>query len=556
MSLSDAFLDELRARTSLSQLVGKSVPLKKAGREMKGCCPFHSEKTPSFYVNDDKAFYHCFGCSAHGDAIRWMTDHEGLPFMDAVKTLAAAAGLEMPARDTRNEQRDREQEEMLSIMAAADRYYRANLESDAAGVPAREYLNSRMGDYYGGDFGIGWSTTGRDRDELHRLFKPEHHPLLVKVGLAKFHEDGPRKGEIYDFFRGRMMFPIHDARGRVIGFGGRVLGDGQPKYLNSPDTPIFDKGRTLYNLHRAAPPARRANRLIVVEGYMDVIGMASAGILECVAPNGTALTEHQIAGLWRIVGTPLLCFDGDKAGKAAAARAALKALPLLEPDKSLAFVFPPEGQDPDDVARKGGKEAVEAMLAVQTSLVDLVWRHERDAAPLDTPEQVAGFRARLRAHVRSIRNSDVREAYGQHIAKLLKGMFDAEANGTGTVRPMMRPGRERERRTFAPRPAPQTAQSRAIGNAGLASPVERAILCGLLRHPEVVETEIEIVALAKFKEPRLAILRDAMLDGSDLSAFESTIALCRSTRLQFSFVTGQPTARSREELVDALTRLR
>lgn len=493
MTFSSQFLDELRARTPLSSLVGRSVLLKKAGREMKGCCPFHSEKTPSFYVNDDKAFYHCFGCSAHGDAIGWMTDHEGLPFLDAVKTLAAAAGLDMPARDARHEQHDREREEMLSIMNRAADWYASRMMPEH-GSGALRYLDDRsIAQDARGTFGLGWAPGGRSTAEtLVEHLADVGIEKLRALGLAKMNESD---GASFDFFRHRVMFPIHDARGRVIGFGGRVLGDQQPKYLNSPDTPIFDKGRTLYNLHRAAPPARRADRLIVVEGYMDVIGMASIGVSECVAPNGTALTEHQIAGLWRIVGTPILCFDGDKAGKAAAARAALKALPLLEPDKSLAFVFPPEGQDPDDVARKGGRHAVEAMLSARTSLVDMIWRHECDAAPTNTPEQRAGLRSRLRAMADRIGDASVRAEYHAEFQRRLKP----------AAPPSWTPRRQSAVKLAAP----------AQGTRPDAFIVD-AIVAGLKRWPALAETYLEeIGGLRRFatQPSELDEILDAVMAG-------------------------------------------
>lgn len=373
MSLPQSFLDEVRARTSLQQLVGKTVRLKKAGNEWQACCPFHNEKTPSFYVNDDKAFYHCFGCSAHGDAIRWLTDHEGMDFLDAVRQLAEAAGMEMPARE---ERRDPRADGMHGLTERAAGWFETQLRG-LAGGEARAYLERRgIDDALARQFRLGFAPDSYSR--LRSDFKDAGDEALIAAGLLA-NPEGDR--EPYDRFRGRVIFPIEDAKGRPIAFAGRILGQGEPKYLNSPETALFDKGRTLFNLHRAAPLARKAGRLIAVEGPMDVIGLTRVGIGETVAPQGTALTEAQIAAMWRIVPAPILFFDGDAAGRKAAVRAAIRALPGLEPGRTLSFVVMAAGQDPDDLARGGGKEAVEAVLARAVPLADLLWAHEHDATP-------------------------------------------------------------------------------------------------------------------------------------------------------------------------------
>ena len=260
MSLSPQFLDELRARTLLSTLVGRSLKLQKAGREYKGCCPFHNEKTPSFYVNDEKGFYHCFGCGAHGDAIRWMTDQQGLPFMDAVKELAAAAGIDVPAPDPRAQERQERGRELIDAMEAASAFFEAQL-GGLDGAAARAYLERRgITDAQRRAFRIGYAPDSKSK--LKVALRDFGVDKLVEAGLLIAVDDK----EPYDRFRGRLMIPIRDARGRVIAFGGRIIGDGEPKYLNSPDTPLFDKGRTLFNLDRASAATRKAGRAIVVEG--------------------------------------------------------------------------------------------------------------------------------------------------------------------------------------------------------------------------------------------------------------------------------------------------
>lgn len=525
MSLSPQFLDEIRARTSLSTLIMRSVPLKRAGREWKACCPFHDEKSGSFYVNDEKGFAHCFGCAKHVDAIGWLVEHDGMQFMDAVKELAQAAGLDMPAMDPRQAERDREFEAMREIMARAARWF--TMEKPGSDQ-AMAYLEDRgITPILALDFDIGYAPRGRGVPRLLEHLSDVNIDMLVKLGLVKRKDDG----ETYDTFRGRLMFPIHDTRGRVIGFGGRILGQGEPKYLNSPDTPLFDKGRTLFNYHRAAPAARKEGRLVIVEGYMDTVALCRAGVTEVVAPNGTALTEAQMMSAWRLADEPIVCMDGDKAGLAAMARAAIKALPLLEPGKSLRFVAPPAGKDPDDVLREGGLEAVQSMLASPRPLAGVLWAHERDAQPADTPEQVAGLKARLRAHVRTIKNSDVREAYGQDMAKRFRETFDAVAEGV-TAGPQIR-STSTERPPFSRKPPyapPASAAQRHIRSTGVGQEIERAVLIGLLHFPDLLGMDTH--KLFKNQRARALVLKlcdhamingvqteedlDALLDGTPL----------------------------------------
>ncbi|PXA87056.1 DNA primase, partial [Nostoc sp. 3335mG] len=388
MTLSPAWLDELRARTLLSALIGKSTKLQRAGREWKACCPFHNEKTPSFTINDDKGFYHCFGCGAHGDAIRWMTDQRGLPFMDAVKELAQAAGMEVPAQDPRAREKAERASTLHDVMAQAEAWFVEQL-GRAEGAHARAYLQKRgISEALARKFRIGFAPD--TRTGLRSALKEAGDDKLVECGLLIRPEEGGR--EPYDRFRGRLMIPIRDARGRTIAFGGRILGEGEPKYLNSPETVLFDKGRTLFNLDLAAAASRKADRVIVVEGYMDVIALAGAGIEEAVAPLGTALTEGQLERLWRMDPQPILCFDGDNAGQKAAVRAIGRALPFLAPGRTLRFLTLPGGQDPDDVIRSGGRAAMETLLEAPEALVDRLWRHEEAALPLDTPEARAGLK--------------------------------------------------------------------------------------------------------------------------------------------------------------------
>jgi len=525
LSLTPAFLDELRMRTSLSTLIGRTIKVQKAGREYKACCPFHNEKTPSFTINDEKGFYHCFGCGAHGDAIRWMTDQRGLPFMEAVKELAAAAGMDVPAPDPRAAKRAEQARGLHDAMAAAQRFFEEQL-GGIDGADARAYLGKRgISDATRRTFGFGYSPDGRGR--LKTALKEFGEPILVEAGLL-IDPDGAepdggqaRKRDSYDRFRGRLMFPIRDIRGRVIAFGGRILGAGEPKYLNSPDTPLFDKGRTLYNIDRASPASRQTGRVIVVEGYMDVIALDQAGFGEAVAPLGTALTEHQIERLWKMVEVPLLCFDGDSAGQKAAIRAANRALPLLRPGHSLAFATLPAGQDPDDLIRASGRQAMEAVLNNAEPLIERLWKYEVSSAPLDTPEQKAALKQRLRAISDAIAHPDVRAHYAHEFRERYDALFFArraaapaqqrfQGGNAGSA------GRwQRDKRgNWKPPIPPAGTEVRAIGASGMERHLLRAVLAGLLRHPAQIATHREMLSSLQIGDPLLAQLLAAMISFS------------------------------------------
>jgi DNA primase len=502
MSLSPQFLDELRLRTSLSGLVGRTVKLQRAGREWKACCPFHKEKTPSFYVNDEKGFWHCFGCGVHGDAIRWLTDARGLPFMDAVKELADAAGMEVPAADPRAHEKAEKAAGLYDVVEAAQSWFEEQL-GGLEGAQARAYLEARgITDATRRRFGFGFAPDSRSK--LRVALRHFGNDKLAEAGLLIVPDEDR---EPYDRFRGRLMFPIRDRRGRVIAFSGRVVGAGEPKYLNSPDTPLFDKGRTLFNIDKAASASREAKRVIVVEGQMDVIALDQAGLGEAVAPLGTALTEAQLALLWRLSATPILCFDGDSAGRKAAVRAALRALPEVGPERSLGFVTLPAGQDPDDLVRSRGREALDALLGAPEPLVDRMWNQELNAEPLATPERKAGLRRRLSDHVSAIRDADVREQYR---AELL-GRFNALA--APPQRRSWTPGGPAKGR-FAPPPRPVSDQAKALASAGMSPKTARSVLDGLLRYPELVAPHSEAIAALPLPDQAAARLRDSLLEAA------------------------------------------
>jgi DNA primase len=498
MILSPAWLDELRARTTLSALIGRTIKVQKAGREFKACCPFHNEKTPSFTINDDKGFYHCFGCGAHGDAIRWMTDQRGLTFMDAVKELAQSAGMEVPAADPLAAARAQRSSSLHDVMTAAQAWFAEQLHSPD-GKAARNYLSGRgLKESTVTSFGIGLAPDSRDK--LRTALQRFGDDMLVEAGLL-ISVDGK---EPYDRFRGRIMIPIRDPRGRVIAFGGRILGQGEPKYLNSPDTPLFDKGRVLYNFDKAGAASRRSARLIVVEGYLDVIGLYQAGMEDAVAPLGTALTEHQIERLWRTVDVPVLCFDGDSAGQKAAIRAALRALPRLQPSKSLSFAMLPKGKDPDDIVRESGARAMESLIAVAEPLVDRLWNHEAGLAPLRTPEDRAGLRRRLGEHAQSIQDPNVRSLYQAEFRDRFDTLFQRPPRGPTGSGPVRNPQFRR----------PISRSAQAIGGTGVDPVFARAILAGLLRHPAMLLAFGEALAMLAIEDAQLDRLRSVLLDAA------------------------------------------
>ncbi|HVM38168.1 MAG TPA: DNA primase [Sphingomicrobium sp.] len=503
MTLSPAFLDELRARTLLSSVIAPSVKLLKAGREWKACCPFHNEKTPSFTVNDDKGFYHCFGCGAHGDAIRFLTEARGLPFMDAVKELAAKAGMDVPAPDPRMREQAERTASLTDVMASVQKWFAEQLQG-SEGAAARDYLKARGIDAATtARFGIGFAPDGRGR--LKAALASLGEERLVETGMLIRPDGG---GDTYDRFRGRLMIPIRDARGRVIAFGGRILGPGEPKYLNSPDTPLFDKGRTLYNIDRAGPASRQARRLVVVEGYMDVIALDRAGIAEAVAPNGTAVTEAQLERMWRLDPAPILCFDGDSAGRKAAVRAALRALPLIGPDRTLRFVELPPGQDPDDVLREAGREALDALLAEPEALDRRLWRHEREAAPLTTPEARAGLRQRLIDHSNAIPDPALRGLYREQWLERFREEVAPrrEARSTAPRKPL-RPGAR-----FTPPEPPASNTARAIGAGGIDRATARALIVGFAYYPEALPAHCEQLAGLPIADAGTARVRDALVN--------------------------------------------
>ena len=556
MALSPQWLDELKARITLSSLIQRDVKLTRAGAEWKACCPFHNEKTPSFYVNDAKGFYHCFGCQKHGSAIDWMMEQRGLEFMDAVKELAAEAGMDVPAPDPREARRAEQRAGLHDVMQAAQDRFAGNLQG-ATGARARDYLKSRGFSGHTIDrFGFGYAPD--DKGAIKRALEEFGVPMLVEAGLLIDVEDR----DPYDRFRDRLMLPIHDMRGRVIAFGGRIMGarEGTPKYLNSPDTPLFDKGRTLYNLHRAGPASRKTGRLIAVEGYMDVIALADAGIEDAVAPMGTALTEQQIALMWRLVDKPVLCFDGDGAGRRAAMKAITRALPLLKPGHSLQIVQLPTGLDPDDLIKRDGKTAMEKLLEAPRSMLDVIWEHERDAQPLRGPEDKAGLKARLMDHVEAISHPDIKSLYRRELMDLYYAFafprreFRAGAQKQG-LGDYTRSGARLD---------PQAAERlRKAAGGAFRDMLAQAVIAGLARHPGEIHLHTDALLQLAASEPKLSPAVNVLLELPEVLEAAGEDAISTSGNLppapdntRFTFlVKDSDPDEAREDLAEAVALL-
>jgi DNA primase len=511
MAFPPGFLDELRSRVSLADLVGKRVRLTRKGREYGGLCPFHNEKTPSFYVVEDKGFFHCFGCGAHGDAIGFVMRSENLDFIEAIERLAGVAGVAVPQQTPLERERAQRQKTLLEALAAAAKFYEDRLWSPA-GTRGREYLAARgLDEETMRRFRLGWA--GEDRSALRKTLVPEFpQQLLVEAGLLHASDRG---GEPYDFFRERVIFPIGDRAGRVIAFGGRALGDAQPKYLNSPEHPLFEKGRVLYGLSAArVNSAKEAEAggagAIVTEGYMDVIALHRAGFTTAVAPLGTALTEAHLSELWRLAPEPVLCFDGDAAGQRAALRALHRALPLLKPGHSLRFVTLPLGEDPDSLIRHSGAPAFAELLRAAKPLADRLWQSELAARSIDTPERRADLEHRLMAHAATIADRTVQAEYRRFLRDRLFGL--------GRERNQQERGQNARR--FPRAPTAPFAAPRGDAPPPPPSPGrrQREILIGMLiEHPFLVTEAHEDIVAIDFPEPELDRLCRAILELDTLS---------------------------------------
>ncbi|WP_339770115.1 DNA primase [uncultured Pseudosulfitobacter sp.] len=518
MSLPPGFLDELRTRLSLGQVVGRKVmwdsrKSNQAKGDLWAPCPFHQEKSASFHVDDRKGFYYCFGCHAKGDAISFVRETENVDFMEAVRILAGEAGMPMPQRDPQAQQKADTRTQLAEVMEQAVQYYRLQLKTGVAS-DARAYLERR-----------GLSQQALDRWEIgfapdawqglwdHLKSKNISDELIIGAGLAKPSQKG---GKPYDTFRGRIMFPIRDARGRCTAFGGRAMDpNDNAKYLNSPETELFDKGRSLYNHGPARTAAGKGQPLIVAEGYMDVIALSEAGFEAAVAPLGTAITESQLQMLWRIAPEPIIALDGDTAGLRAAMRLIDLSLPLVEAGQSLRFAMMPEGKDPDDLLKSSGAPALQKLLDEAMPMVRLLWQRETEGRVFDSPERKAALDKALRDKIKTIADPSIRNHYGQEIKELRFQLFRPQRAASG----QRRTGGQRTGGGFGkwqPAPVPlQSTKSSALatgtGDAVTHMLRESVILAALITCPQVVESFETPLERLRCINPDNAALRDLIL---------------------------------------------
>jgi len=482
LQIQGKFLDTLRSRLSIAEIVGEKVKLTRKGREFVGLCPFHHEKTPSFTVNEEKEFYHCFGCGAHGDAIRFLMEAHHYPFLEAVKELAGRAGLSLPQDISQRENEPQEDLKPLrQALQEACLWFHKNLflgkNQEALGYAERRGLDRETLK----KFSLGYVPEGRHALETYLKEKGFSEEVLLKAGLLV---QGEENAVPYDRFRRRLMFPIQDIKGQVVAFGGRLLDKGEPKYLNSPETPLFSKGKLLYGYYHAKEKEKE-DPLIIVEGYMDVISLQQAGIKGAVAPLGTALTEDQILLAWRLTPEPILCFDGDGAGFKAAVRAAERVLPLLKPGYSLRFVFLPQGEDPDSLIQKG--PFFETLLKQAHSLLEALWMFLTYGKTFKTPEQKAALQKQCTVWSQSIQNADVKKNY----IYAFKDLFYKGIVGKKAVE--------------------KSSSSFKKGNLNFLLIHERLLLAILINHPNLLDETSDDFAFLDFKEARLHDVKEAIL---------------------------------------------
>ena len=513
MSLPPGFLDELRNRVSISSVVGRKVTWDmRKSNQAKGDfwapCPFHQEKTASFHVDDRKGFYYCFGCHAKGDALKFLCETENMGFMEAVEVMAREAGMTMPARDPHAAEKADRLSELAQVMDAAARFYRMQLNTGAASA-ARDYLAGRgLAQTTLDRFEIGFAPDNRQALWAHLTGAGIAPDKIVEAGLAITPDDG---GTPYDRFRGRIMFPIRDTRGRCIAFGGRAMDpNARAKYLNSPETPLFDKGRSLYNAGPARGAVGKDSPLIVSEGYMDVIALVAAGFEAAVAPLGTAITEDQLRMIWRLSPEPVIALDGDQAGLRAGYRLIDLALPHLGPEQSLRFCLLPEKMDPDDVLRASGVGAMRKLIDGAVPLVRLLWQRETEGQVFDSPERRSALDKQLRTALARIGDPGLRGHYAEELRNLRAGFF----------RPPQRSGRQGGfgGARFAPPMQPLPATRATLLAAGEGPDVaermrEEIILAILLTHPSLLSEFENDLERAEMRGPGHESLRQAMLLG-------------------------------------------
>lgn len=522
MSLPKAFLDEIRARVPLSDVVGKRIKLTRAGREHKACCPFHGEKTPSFTVNDQKGFYHCFGCGAHGDVVGFVMSHDNMSFMEAVEHLAGLAGMQVPKPTVAEQKKFQRQMSLYDLMDHAAKWYEQQLHA-SQNKKILEYLLARgLSIETIKTFRLGFAPSEDVLLKQSLLQAGYSAEAMLEAGL--YRESQRTKGEVYPFFRGRVMFPVQDFQGRVVAFGGRVLPESHggppdksaPKYINSPETEIFHKGRMLYGLSRARKAIGDGAIVVVVEGYMDVIALAQGGFRAAVAPLGTALTESQIEELWRAMPednrAPVLCFDGDNAGQRAASRALERVLSILKPDHSVKFAFLPEQHDPDSLIKDEGAAAMQRIMDNAIGIFDMMWMEESKGRNFSQPESKAGFRAALEKRARQIANMTVQEFFIYEINQKINEIFlgFGSSKKSGGRQDYVRGGMFKKQASGIHTPyRPLNVAAKPIRTSRLLR--EKVLLAAIINYPELYEEFSEELGMLEIPNEGYDALRSALV---------------------------------------------
>ena len=522
------FLDELRSRISIAEIIGQKVKLVKRGREYTGLCPFHHEKTPSFTINESKGFYHCFGCGAHGDIIKFLMDSEGLPFIDAVKKLADKAGLQLPTFSKENQENSLKRQSLYEIMEMATAFFEKNLRMPIGAKGLAYFKNKRgLSDDIIQKFRLGYAPNNNGLKAL-LISKGISEEEMAELGLIAVPEDKNRGS--HDFFRDRVMIPIMDKQGHVIAFGGRIMDNSQPKYLNSPETPIFNKRRILYNMTYAREPSYARKRLIICEGYMDVIALDSFGFNYATAPLGTALTEEQILEAWKVCPTPTLCFDGDSAGIKAAIRSTDRVLPILRAGYSVNYIFLKEKKDPDELLHTLGPDVFEQYLQRAKPLVDILWHKCKMNKDTDTPEQKALIEKETYEEVNKIKDAQIRNYYMQEMRHRIYQAFGKGAsvvNKNGEKAPQPRKQRVSDKRQTS-------VHYNLVQKPPLSDLDIRNIVAAMILYPELIHKYEERLAAFEIDRSPMARILNEIIEINQTEEHIDSEILLEKLKLNFA----------------------